>query len=101
MDKEIFNFQGITSEQLKSLRNEIDAELKRRNDEKRLDLIDDVCKAVNALKKEFPDTRFEIQAEIECDYCDSIYDDCINVFGCFSKITPNMFDWIGKEKSNA
>lgn len=93
MNKELFNFSCATDEQLKSLCNSIIKELDDRRYVKKQKLVGDVCAAINALKTEFPDVSFEIEAEFQCIHCDEVSDDWIDVFSFFNKATPEMFSW--------
>ena len=93
MNKELFNFNEVTDEQLKALYDSIAKELSSRKYAKKQKLVEDVCTAINALKTEFPDVSFEIQAEFECTHCDEVSDDWIDIFSFFNKATPEMFSW--------
>ena len=93
MNKELFNFNEVTDEQLKALYDSIAKELSSRKYAKKQKLVEDVCTAINALKTEFPDVSFEVEMDLQCPLCDETYEDLIDVFGFFNKATPEMFSW--------
>ena len=79
-----------TNEELKNFIDMAQKELANRKNKRFDELVKNACDALNTLLKEFPSVRCEINAAVECDYCNTDYDFWFDIFSD-GEFTPNMF----------
>lgn len=84
-------FNVYTDAELKSFITAAEQELANRKNKKFDELAKNACDALNALVKEFPSIRCEINASVTCDRCDEDFDYWVDIFDCVNKFTPDMF----------
>ena len=83
-------FDIYTNAELKNFIDMAQKELANRKNKKFDELVKNACDALNALVKEFPTVRCEINAAVECEYCNTDYDYWFDIFD-HGEFTPNMF----------
>ena len=83
-------FDIYTNEELKNFIALAEKELADRKNEKFDELVKNACDALNALTKEFPSVRCEINTAVECDYCNTDFDCWFDIFN-YGEFTPDMF----------
>lgn len=84
-------FDIYTDEELRNFIVMAEKELADRKNEKFDELVKNACDALNALVKEFPNVQCEINATVECDYCDTDFDHWIDIFDHINNFEPKMF----------
>ena len=87
MNKQLYSY---TDTELKNFIDMAQKELANRKNKRFDDLVKNACDALNTLLKEFPSVRCEINAAVECDYCNTDYDFWFDIFSD-GEFTPNMF----------
>lgn len=83
-------FDIYTDAELKNFIAMAEKELADRKNKKFDELVKNACDALNILIKEFPNVRCEINAAVECDYCNTDFDYWFDIFN-YGKFTPEMF----------
>ena len=87
MNKQLYIY---TDTELKNFIAMAQKELTDRKTKRFDELTKNACDALNTLLREFPTVRCEIDAAIECDYCDTDFDFWFDIFS-HGEFTPNMF----------
>lgn len=87
MNKQLYSY---TDTELKNFIDMAQKELANRKNKRFDELVKNACDALNALVKEFPTVRCEINAAVECDYCNTDYDYWFDIFN-YGEFTPDMF----------
>ena len=83
-------FDIYTNAELKNFIDMAQKELANRKNKRFDELVKNACDALNTLLKEFPSVRCELNAAVECDYCDTDFDFWFDIFSD-GEFTPNMF----------
>ena len=83
-------FDIYTNAELKNFIDMAQKELANRKDKRFDELVKNACDALNTLLKEFPSVRCELNAAVECEYCNTDYDYWFDIFD-HGEFTPNMF----------
>lgn len=83
-------FDIYTNAELKNFIDMAQKELANRKNKRFDELVKNACDALNTLLKEFPSVRCELNAAVECDYCDTDFDFWFDIFS-EGEFTPNMF----------
>ena len=83
-------FDIYTNAELKNFIDMAQKELANRKDKRFDELVKNACDALNTLLKEFPSVRCELNAAVECEYCNTDFDFWFDIFSD-GEFTPNMF----------
>ena len=69
----------------------VEKELANRKDQRFDDLVKNACDALNALVKEFPNVKLEIETSVECEYCNTDFHHWVDIFDHGNNFVPKMF----------
>ena len=88
MNKQLYCY---TDEELKNFIAMAQKELVDRKDKRFDELVKNTCDALNALVKEFPDVKCEIETSVECEYCNTDFHHWVDIFDHINDFKPEMF----------
>lgn len=88
MNKQLYCY---TDEELHHFIAMAEIELANRKDQRFDELIKNVCDALNALVKEFPSVKCEIETSVECEYCNTDFHHWVDIFDHVNDFKPKMF----------
>jgi hypothetical protein len=84
-------FDIYTDTELKNFIDMAQKELANRKNKRFEELVKNACDALNALVKEFPTVKCEINMAVECEYCNTDYDYWFDIFDHGDNFRPEMF----------